>query len=248
MAKEEPPRRSEIVDAARRLVYTVGYERMTIQDILDDLHISKGAFYHYFRSKQDLLETLIGRMLDEGVQLLNAIANDPTLPALAKLQRFFADAGRWKTDQKDFLLSVLRVWYDDGNAIVREKILSAQVEQVGPLLAGIIRQGIAEGTMNTPFPDEAGALFLVLGQANQSAMVGWMLSAGPEAERLGRLERIMSVYEHTLERMLGAPPHSIQLVDRETLREWIVPAPAASQPPAAANGHRAGAPRKELQQ
>ncbi len=120
--------------------------------------ISKGAFYHYFRSKQELLEALIGRMLDEGIQLLNAVASDPTLPALAKLHRFFDDAGRWKTDQKDFLLSVMRVWYADGNAIVREKMLSAQVERVSPLLAGIIHQGIAEGTMTTRFPDEVGAL------------------------------------------------------------------------------------------
>ena len=43
-------RRNDILDTARRLVYTKGYEQMTIQDILDALQISKGAFYHYFDS------------------------------------------------------------------------------------------------------------------------------------------------------------------------------------------------------
>ena len=51
-------RRNEILDAARTLVYTKGYEQMSIQDILDALKISKGAFYHYFDSKPALLEAL----------------------------------------------------------------------------------------------------------------------------------------------------------------------------------------------
>ena len=41
-------RRKEILDVTRKLVYTKGYEQMSIQDILDSLNISKGAFYHYF--------------------------------------------------------------------------------------------------------------------------------------------------------------------------------------------------------
>ncbi len=43
--------RNEILTAAQRIVFAKGYERMTIQDILADLKISSGAFYHYFDSK-----------------------------------------------------------------------------------------------------------------------------------------------------------------------------------------------------
>src|SRR5262245_58568880 len=52
VVKEHAVRRGEILDVAQRLVYTSGYEQMTIQDMLDELQISKGAFYHYFSSKQ----------------------------------------------------------------------------------------------------------------------------------------------------------------------------------------------------
>src|SRR5665647_2543286 len=64
--KEHAVRRGEILDVAQRLVYSKGYEQMTVQDILDGLQISKGAFYHYFGSKPALLEALIERMLGEG--------------------------------------------------------------------------------------------------------------------------------------------------------------------------------------
>ena len=77
-------KRSEILDVARRLVYTKGYEQMAIQDILDALRMSKGAFYHYFNSKQDLLEALIHQM-----ERFYPILQDPQLPVLERLQRFF---------------------------------------------------------------------------------------------------------------------------------------------------------------
>ena len=48
---EHAARRDEILDAAQRLILSTGYERLTVHDILDDLQISKGAFYHYFGSK-----------------------------------------------------------------------------------------------------------------------------------------------------------------------------------------------------
>ena len=45
-------RRNEILDMARHLIYTLGYDQMTIHDLLQELHISKGALYHYFASKK----------------------------------------------------------------------------------------------------------------------------------------------------------------------------------------------------
>ena len=51
-------RRDAFLDVAQRLVQTKGYEAMSVQDVLDELEASKGAFYHYFDSKQALLEAV----------------------------------------------------------------------------------------------------------------------------------------------------------------------------------------------
>src|ERR1700730_4301624 len=108
-------KRDAILDAARRLVQTKGYEQMTIQDILDDLQISKGAFYHYFDSKQALLEALIARMGEEAEELLLPIVHDPHMSALEKLQRFYPTLARWKTARKTFFLALLQTLYADDN-------------------------------------------------------------------------------------------------------------------------------------
>jgi len=150
--KEYLLKRNQILDATQRLVYTKGYEQMAIQDILGELQISKGAFYHYFDSKPALLEALVERIGEEALQLLNPIVHDSDLPALEKLQRFFDTAVRWKTARKTFMLELLRVWYADHNAIVRQKILATWSKRVLPLLTQIFHQGIREGTLNIPFP------------------------------------------------------------------------------------------------
>src|SRR4051794_14544761 len=110
---EYAAKRGDILDAAQRPIGTKGYEQMTIQHILDELQISKGAFYHYFGSKQAVLDALIDRMLQEAEQLLTPIVDDPQLPALEKFQRFFKASARWKSERKPFLLALMHVWYTD---------------------------------------------------------------------------------------------------------------------------------------
>ncbi len=119
--QEHAVKRNEILDAAERLLVAKGYQQMTIQDILESLKISKGAFYHYFDSKQNLLEALIDRILDRAIEALAPIAQDAGTPALERIQRYFEAASRWKAARIDLMMALLRIWYTDDNAIVRQK-------------------------------------------------------------------------------------------------------------------------------
>src|SRR5215216_6388115 len=135
--KEYALKRNQILDVTQRLIYTKGYEQMAIQDILDELRISKGAFYHYFDSKPALLEALIERIQQETLQILTPIVEDAHLTALAKLQRYFDTAVQWKTARKAFLIELLRIWYTDHNAIVRQKMWATLSKQAMLLLTSI---------------------------------------------------------------------------------------------------------------
>ena len=57
-------RRDAFVDVAQRLIQAKGYQQMSIQDVLDELDASRGAFYHYFGSKADLLEAVVERLTE----------------------------------------------------------------------------------------------------------------------------------------------------------------------------------------
>ncbi len=230
--KEHSIRRNEILDAAQRLVYTKGYQQMTIQDILDSLQISKGAFYHYYDSKQSLMEALVERTTLEAVKVLQPIVQDPSLPTLEKLQRFYDTAARWKTARKDFLMALLRVWYADDNVLLRQKELTAAVTQMTPLITEIVRQGTQEGTFNTPYPDRVGEVFVSLITSFGDIIARLLLKGEQDPEILQHLQSTVAAYTDSLERILGAPSGSLQLIDAELLKEWIVsPQETAASPP-----------------
>jgi AcrR family transcriptional regulator len=216
-------KRNEILDVTRRLIYTKGYEQMAIQDILDEIRISKGAFYHYFDSKPALLEAVIERMLDEATELLLPIVDDPHLGALEKLQRYFDTSVRWKTAQKAFLIELLRVWYTDHNAIVRQKMWATMSKRTMPMLIKIFHQGIREGVLDIPFPDQIGLVFLSVIQGMGDAWAELLLAPDQHGDKLERAERLVAAHNHALERVLGAPAGSISVMSAESLREWFDP-------------------------
>jgi len=221
VVKEYAVRRDEILDAAQRLIYSVGYERMTIRDILDDLQISNGAFYHYFVSKQALLEALVERMMDTIEQITHPILHDPHLTACNKLQALFETASRWETEQKALILPLLRVWYRDDNAIVRERVRAMSIKRVAPLFTTIIRQGNQEGGFSVSNPDEVGELVVTLIQGMEQAIAELLLTMDANTDAQFRIESVIAAYTIALERVLGAPTNSLYLVDAETMQEWI---------------------------
>lgn len=220
--KDHDTRQNEILDATQRLIYTKGYEQMTIQDILDILQISKGAFYHYFDSKQALLEALVERTLDDALEMIIPVMQDPNLKSLEKLERYFSLIARWKVEQKDYMLALMSVWYSDDNAIVRQKLDTSSTVKVIPLLTSLIHQGIEEGILKPTFPDQAAAIMMSILEGFANAIAILILSQDRTNASLNQLENLVGAYTDAVERVLGAPQGSIHLIDLKTLREWFI--------------------------
>ena len=223
--EEHTAKRNEILDAALQLVYSKGYDKMTIQDILDQLRMSKGAFYHYFDSKLDVLEALIERMATEQAEpIFFSIMQDPHLTALEKLSRYFDLSTRWKTSQKAFVMELVKVWYSDENALAREKMLTRTVAHIGPFFARIIQQGVQEGVFTTPYPEVASEVMINLIQDLAYGSGRMLVSEDvKQGENLRQVETLYAAYSDVLERVLGAPQGSIQFMTAEALKVWFAP-------------------------
>ncbi len=213
---------NEILDVAQHLVYTKGYQQMSIQDILDELKISKGAFYHYFDSKLSLLDGLVERMMNEAVQVLQPIVDATDLPATEKLLRYFAAGSRWKVSRKSFMLDLLRVWYTNSNTLVRQKQAAAAMKRIAPMLATIVRQGITEGVFTNSYPDQIGSMIWGLAEGILDNVAELLLSEDQSKDALQHLDAIVGAYSEAIERILGAQAGTLPLADVAMLKEWLV--------------------------
>ena len=216
-------RRNNILDAAQRLVYTKGYEQMSIQDILAEVQISKGAFYHYFASKQDLMEGMIERMASQGLALMLPIVEDTRLDASQKMLRLFDFAARWKSARKEVLMTLVKVWYADDNALLRQKSQAALLPRITPLITRIIRQGNDEGLFQTAFPEQTCEIVFSMMMGIGESMIKQLLLPDPNFEVVQYLEGLTASYQDAIERVLGATPGSLPLFDPSIFREWFPP-------------------------
>jgi AcrR family transcriptional regulator len=213
-------RREAFVEAAQRLMESKGYAQVTIQDLLDDVGASRGAFYHYFDSKQALLEAVIDRMVDAGLASVEPIVQDPNLPAVTKLGHMFSGIGRWKTDRKELILAFIDVWLSDDHAVVREKFRRKLVTRFVPTLSGIVKQGIEEGTFRVASPDDTARVLMMLIQGLQEEATELFVASQANAVGLDEVIARFASFEGAFERVLGVETGSISLVDQSILRAW----------------------------
>ena len=80
IVKEYEERRKEILETAERLFLTKGYTKTTVNDILKEIGIAKGTFYHYFKSKEEVMDEIIMRIIKEDVTKAKRIVSNPDIP------------------------------------------------------------------------------------------------------------------------------------------------------------------------
>lgn len=217
MARQVKPheyaaRRREILDAATELLRDKGYERMTIEDVLSHTGMSKGALYHYFRSKYALLEGVVEAMGEGALRELRAVVEEPNLIAIDKLRAYFRTEHAWKSENLTTVSTIMRLPRED-NALLRQKLSQESMRTTAPLLEAIIRQGCDEGVFDTGHPHEASLIITGMGIHLADAFIEAIAADGNVGADINgpHIRRVLAAYIDAFERILGAPSGSLSV-------------------------------------
>lgn len=99
MARQTTDTKERIIKAAGTLYSTHGCEGTTLEDIITAAGITKGAFYHYFKSKDSLSEDLLDNIIDDYQNLAASLDGDAE--PIEQLRRFVSSlielnrSGQW---------------------------------------------------------------------------------------------------------------------------------------------------------
>ncbi len=210
-AKKGEIRRQEFLDAALALFQRQGYERTTLNDILDRVGVSKGAFYHYFAAKEDVLEALALREVERKLEITRAIVGDSSLSALEKLNRIIARSQEYNLAHLDGRLQLFAATEAEENLKLRERMQQESVRLGAPLLQRLIEQGVAEGTMRVRFPAEAARFYIEVMNAFKQNLARVLLADGDEPGSRESIRRSLLFHQETLEKLLGVEEGGIAL-------------------------------------
>lgn len=158
-----------ILDVAFRLFMEQGYEHTSIQDIIDHLGgLSKGAIYHHFKSKEDILIAVTDRMTAESNQMLASIRDRMDLCGKDKLKMIFKESIR-RPVQND-IFTVAPDFHNNPKLLFG--LLHETIEEVAPeYILSIIQQGISDGSIQTDYPEQLAELILLAANVWMNPMI-----------------------------------------------------------------------------
>lgn len=158
-----------ILETAMKLFAEKGYEHTSIQDIINNLGgLSKGAIYHHFRSKEDILNAVTIKMSEQSNKMLFEIQNSPGLTGKEKLRKLLTESLNRSVHDEIFAAAPN---IGDSPALVFS-ILRGTIDYTAPVyVLPIIEQGIADGSIQTEYPKELAELILLVGNVWLDPMI-----------------------------------------------------------------------------
>lgn len=155
----KPDKKDLILNAAEELMSVMPDSDISIQLIASKAGIGKGSIYYYFRSKEEIVDSVISRCYKKALhEYFCEIHSCET--ALKKIKRLFECIIRkeFHDNQQNFIVSLhLR---DD--LMLHHKMKLTAMEEVAPVLKELLIQGNAEGSLSTETPEESAEMIVAV--------------------------------------------------------------------------------------
>ena len=161
MARNKCPEETvrKILDTAERLFIEKGYERTSLQDIITETGLSKGAIYHHFTSKEGIFYSVCDRIGQRNGEALSRVRDNPSLNGLEKLRAMFKASLQPERQAKMFCMMPYLM---DNAKFLATELRSIFTEVVPFFVEPIIRQAMADGSIRTEHPKELAEAMIIL--------------------------------------------------------------------------------------
>lgn len=217
IVKEHEARKNELLDAAQALFYRNGYESTSVANIIDSVGIAKGTFYHYFKSKTDILDQIVERQIQMIDREIERVLDEIEENAIVELNSIFQNIGQYKLENKQVMLLMVRVLYSEKNILLKIKLFQRRVEMVAPKIARVIKRGKEEGVFSTGNPDYVARMLMDMGNFLGDVFADMLLSNELNEQNRIKYFEMCRAYEQTIERILGAQKNSIDIFDEDVI-------------------------------
>ena len=172
MPRKRISTKSRIVKAAWNLFYKKGYEQTTVEDIISASKTSKGTFYHCFKGKEALLNSL-SDLFDEKYEELAAVI-DPAMSAYDKL--LYLNHELFYMIETSVDIDLLAFLYSSQLTTKGKKSLSDSKRFYFKWITEILEDGLADGE----FKDTSSAkeLMKIYAMFERALLYDWALFRG----------------------------------------------------------------------
>jgi AcrR family transcriptional regulator len=200
--KNPEERKNEILDAADKLFNQKGFDGTSTNDILEAVGIARGTLYYHFKSKEDIMDSLIDRYSFSLLNRAKEIAGNKSIPVYERIVQTVMALNMNHDSGKEIIEHI----HKPQNALMHFKAQKAILNGLTPILTGIVKEGIEQGLCTTPYPYEAIEMLVVY---TNTVFDGNMIDLTDE----DRVQRVKAFVFHT-ERLLGVERGTLSLTQQ----------------------------------
>lgn len=161
MPRNKYPEETEkkIIDKAMELFITKGYENTSVQDIIDATGLSKGAIYHHFTSKEQILLTVYDIISKRTSSEMMRIVTSDKMNGGEKLRAMFMNS--FQDDEHIRFMKSLPNLLENPHFLVLH--LKDTIEDIAPrYIYPVLQEGILDGSITCEYPMETAQVLMVL--------------------------------------------------------------------------------------
>ncbi|RZN31605.1 MAG: TetR/AcrR family transcriptional regulator [Methanosarcinales archaeon] len=195
--KDSETRRSELIDTAEELFLENGYEGTAVSEIVRNAGVAQGTFYHYFKSKNEVLSAITDRWTEEMRAGIEDIASRDDSDAIDKILcvfDFFSSLGRSRQRLVEYV-------HEERRAHLHVKFEKRVPQIIIPLFSRMITEGVDEGFFDVRYPEMAALSILETAGAISHIHETYRLKDDAE-----KMNEITDATFDFIERLLGAKP------------------------------------------
>ena len=161
MARNKHPEQTVqlILDTASALFFQKGYDKTTLQDIIDATKLSKGAIYHHFASKEAIIIAVVDRVGEAQSAMLAKVRDRKGLTGAEKLREMFRTSLRMSFQGKILHMLPFIIENPKFMALQMQSILG---EAAPDYILPILNQGIADGSIRADYPEQLAEVLLLM--------------------------------------------------------------------------------------
>lgn len=208
VVKEAEERKQEILDAAEKLFGIKGFDNTSTGDILDAVGIARGTLYYHFKSKEEILDSVIERMTNRLMQNAKEIVRNKELPVLER----FTKAIMSLNVESEIGYEVMEQVHRPQNALMHQKMQMTLLAGINPIFTELVEEGIEQEICHTPYPESVVEMTMLY--ANTAFDELNITGLSPEQR-----EKKIAGFIYNVERLMGMKEGSLQEAIMEIFRE-----------------------------
>lgn len=195
-------RKQEIIQVAKKLFETKGYEQTSVESIIHAAGIAKGTFYYYFKAKKDILLALVELITKDIEAHFQSIIELNDLSAIDKLKMMLTGTEK----QAKIEPVVMEILHQPDNRELQEQLNIKTIERIAPLIAKVIEVGNQDGIFHAKTPLET-VQFILAGSA-------FVLESGLFQWSFEKQSALRESLQDLAERALGALQGSLYFISK----------------------------------